>query len=140
MPGNRREHGANTLLHMATLAPDRIEAMVAASAAMYFPEQARAIMAQVPVENQPEKEWEAMRKRHKLGDDQIVALWEWQRGMKDSHDDMNFTPPLLARIKAPTLIVYGALVEHALTAANDLATEEVTEGGAENQRPPLPLG
>ena len=48
-----------------------------------------------------------MRNRHKLGDDQIVALWEWQRGMKDSYDDMNFTPPSLSRITAPTLIVYG---------------------------------
>jgi len=34
-------------------------------------------------------------------------LWEWQRGMADSHDDMNFTPPSLARITASTLIVYG---------------------------------
>jgi pimeloyl-ACP methyl ester carboxylesterase len=99
--------GGNTLLHMATLEPDRIEAMVLVSATMYFPEQARSIMRQVSVENQPAKEWETMRKRHKLGDEQIIALWEWQRGMKDSHDDMNFTPPLLAKIKASTLIVYG---------------------------------
>jgi pimeloyl-ACP methyl ester carboxylesterase len=99
--------GANTLLHMATLQPDRIQAMVLVSAAMYFPEQARVIMRQVQVENQPQKEWEAMRKRHKLGDEQIMALWEWQRGMKDSYDDMNFTPPALARITASTLIVYG---------------------------------
>jgi pimeloyl-ACP methyl ester carboxylesterase len=27
--------------------------------------------------------------------------------MKDSYDHMNFTPPLLARITASTLIVYG---------------------------------
>jgi pimeloyl-ACP methyl ester carboxylesterase len=99
--------GANTLLHMATLQPDRIQAMVLVSATMYFPEQARVIMRQVQVENQPQKEWKAMRKRHKLGDEQIMALWEWQRGMKDSYDDMNFTPPALARITASTLIVYG---------------------------------
>jgi pimeloyl-ACP methyl ester carboxylesterase len=98
--------GANILLHIATMQPDRIESMVLVSPAIYFPEQARAIMRQVPVE-QPQKEWETMRKRHKLGDDQIVALWEWQRGMKDSYDDMNFTPPLLGQIKASTLIVYG---------------------------------
>jgi hypothetical protein len=61
----------------------------------------------VPVENQPAREWEKMRKRHKLGDDQIMALWEWQRSMKDSYDDMNFTPDLLSRIQASTLIVYG---------------------------------
>ena len=93
---------------MATLQPDRIEAMVVVSAAMYFPEQARAIMRRVPAaDNQPPQEWETMRKRHKLGDEQIVALWEWTRGMKDSYDDMNFTPPSLSRITASTLIVYG---------------------------------
>lgn len=97
--------GGNILLHMATLDPDRIEAMVLVSATMYFPEQARKIMRQV--ENQTAAEWATMRKRHKLGDEQIVALWEWQRGMKDSYDDMNFTPPSLHRITASTLIVYG---------------------------------
>ena len=99
--------GANILLHMATMQPGRIEAMVLVSAAMYFPEQARAVMRRVPVDNQPAKEWETMRKRHKLGDDQIVALWEWQRSMGDCYDDMNFTPPLLGTIQASTLIAYG---------------------------------
>ena len=99
--------GGNILLHMATMQPDRIEAMVVVSATMYFPEQARVIMRQVSVENQPAGEWDTMRKRHKLGDDQIRALWEWQRGMKDSYDDMNFTPDSLGRIQASTLIVYG---------------------------------
>jgi pimeloyl-ACP methyl ester carboxylesterase len=99
--------GANILLHMATSQPERIEAMVLVSAAMYFPEQARAVMRQIPVENQPASEWDTMRKRHKLGDEQIKAIWEWSRGMADSYDDMNFTPPSLSRISASTLIVYG---------------------------------
>ena len=99
--------GGNILLHMATMQPERIEAMVLVSATMYFPEQSRAIMRQVPVENQPASEWVTMRKRHKLGDDQIRALFEWQHGMKDSYDDMNFTPESLSRIQASTLIVYG---------------------------------
>jgi pimeloyl-ACP methyl ester carboxylesterase len=65
-------------------------------------------MAQVPkAADQPPQEWEIMRKRHKLRDEQIVALWDWARGMKDSHDDMNFTPTALSRITASTLIVYG---------------------------------
>ena len=97
--------GGNILPHMATIEPERIEAMVVVSATMYFPKQARAIMPQVPVENQSAVEWETIRKRRKLGDEQVVALWEWQRGMKDSDDDMNFTPPVLARITASTLIV-----------------------------------
>jgi pimeloyl-ACP methyl ester carboxylesterase len=100
--------GANTLLHMATMQPDRIEAMVLVSATMYFPDQARAVMRQVAApDEQPAKEWETMRKRHHLGDEQIAALWRWARGMKDSYDDMNFTPPSLSRITASTFIVYG---------------------------------
>jgi pimeloyl-ACP methyl ester carboxylesterase len=99
--------GGNILLHMATMQPQRIAAMVTVSSTMYFPEQARAIMRQIPVENQPPGEWEPMRQRHRLGDDQIMALWEWGRGMSVSYDDMNFTPPLLSRITASTLIVYG---------------------------------
>jgi pimeloyl-ACP methyl ester carboxylesterase len=99
--------GGNILLHMATKKPDRLEAMVVVSATMQFPEQARAVMSQVQVENQTAKEWETMRKRHKLGDDQIIALWEWQRGMKDSYDDMAFTTESLGRIRARTLIIYG---------------------------------
>ncbi|HYM79161.1 MAG TPA: alpha/beta hydrolase [Candidatus Dormibacteraeota bacterium] len=98
--------GGNILLHMATMQPDRIDAMVLVSATMYFPEQARAIMRQVPVDH-PDSEWEIMRKRHRLGDAQITALWDWQRGMKDSYDDMNFTPPLLNGIRASTLVIYG---------------------------------
>src|SRR5262249_51617490 len=77
--------GGNILLHMATLQPDRLEAMVVVSATMYFPEQARKIMQQVPAPaDQPSSEWEIMRKRHKLGDEQIMALWEWQHSLKDS--------------------------------------------------------
>ncbi len=100
--------GGNTLLHMATLQPERIEAMVVVSATMYFPEQARAIMRQIPAAyKQPPQEWERMRKSHKLSDHQITSLWDWTRDMQDSYDDMNFTPPSLSTITASTLIVYG---------------------------------
>jgi pimeloyl-ACP methyl ester carboxylesterase len=99
--------GGNILLHMATHQPKRLQSMVLVSATMYFPEAARAVMRQVPVENQPREQWEIMRRRHKLGDEQILALWKWQRGMNTSYDDMNFTPPLLGAIEASTLIVHG---------------------------------
>ncbi len=71
--------GGNTLLHVATMAPTRIAAMVVVAATPYFPEQARAVMREQPV----------------------------SRFMAEHHDDMNFTPPLLATIQAPTLIVNG---------------------------------
>jgi pimeloyl-ACP methyl ester carboxylesterase len=107
MQGDWHQHGRQHSSQNGDYRTERIEAMVVVSATGYFPEQARAIMQQVPVENQSAVEWETIRKRHTLGDEQIVALWEWQRGMKDSYDDMNFTPPVLARITASTLIVYG---------------------------------
>jgi pimeloyl-ACP methyl ester carboxylesterase len=81
--------GGNILLHMATMQPDRIEAMVVVSATMYFPEQARAIMRQVPTpENQPADARAAMRKSHKLGEQQVAALWNWTREMKDSSSEL----------------------------------------------------
>jgi pimeloyl-ACP methyl ester carboxylesterase len=99
--------GGNTLLHMATMAPERVEAMVVVSATLYFPEQARAVMRQVDPDDQPAEEWRVMRERHKRGDEAIIALWRHQRDLKDSYDDMNFTPPRLSLIEARTLIVYG---------------------------------
>jgi pimeloyl-ACP methyl ester carboxylesterase len=100
--------GGNILLHMATMQPDRIDAMIVVSATMYFPDQARAIMRRVPLpDQQPSQEWERMRRSHKRGDQQIVDLWNWIRSLQDSYDDMNFTPALLSKIGARTLIVYG---------------------------------
>ena len=100
--------GGNILLHIATMQPGRIEAMVVVSATMYFPQQARALMRQVPLpDDQPSQEWERMRRSHKRGDQQIIELWNWARGLQDSFDDMNFTPPFLSKVMAPTLIVYG---------------------------------
>lgn len=100
--------GGNILLHMATMQPDRIEAMIVVSATMYFPNQARAIMRQVPLpDQQPAGEWERMRRSHKRGDAQIIELWGWTRSLADSYDDMNFTPPVLSTVTASTLIVAG---------------------------------
>src|SRR3954466_5157600 len=99
--------GAKTLLHMATQQPQRIEAMVLVSATPYFPAQARAAMAQVSVDAFSEADWNAQRQRHVHGDAQIRLLFDQVRGLKDSYDDMAFTPPLLAAITARTLIVHG---------------------------------
>lgn len=99
--------GAKTLLHMATQQPERIEAMVTASATPYFPEPARAIMTQLTPENRSDAEWEQMRQWHRHGDEQIRKLWMQMNAFKDSYDDMAFTPPHLSTITARTLIVHG---------------------------------
>lgn len=99
--------GAKTLLHMATQQHGRVEAMVLVSATPYFPAPARAAMAQLSVESFKEAEWATLRQRHVHGDQQIRMLFQQMRGLKDTHDDMAFTPPLLGTIAARTLIVYG---------------------------------
>lgn len=99
--------GANTLLHMATQQPDRIEAMIHVSGTPRFPEQARAIMRMMTTEGRSDVEWVEMRRRHHHGDDQIRALWRHAREFADDHEDMNFTPTLLSTMTARTLIVHG---------------------------------
>src|SRR5436190_6314259 len=78
--------GAKTLLHIATLQPARVDAMVLVSATPYFPSPARAAMAQVSVDALDEAAWAAQRLRHPQGDDQIRMLFDQMRGLKDSYD------------------------------------------------------
>ena len=99
--------GGNTLLHMATQQPGRVEAMVLVSATSYYPEQARTVMRQFTIESRTDEEWQFMRQSHKHGDEQIRAIWMHGQALKDSYDDMNFTAPYLSTIAARTLIVYG---------------------------------
>ena len=99
--------GAKTLLHVATLQPERLEAMVLVSATPYFPEATRALMRAAAAVTHTEKEWELMRQWHVQGDEQIRALWDMPNQFADDYDDMSFTPPRLGRIQAQTLIVHG---------------------------------
>jgi pimeloyl-ACP methyl ester carboxylesterase len=99
--------GAKTLLHVATQQPHRTEAMVLVSAAPYFPEHARSLMRAAPAATHSEAEWDLMRQWHVHGDEQIRALWEMPHQFADDYEDMSFTPPRLATIRARTLIVHG---------------------------------
>jgi pimeloyl-ACP methyl ester carboxylesterase len=98
--------GGNVLLHMATMQPERIKAMVLVSATPYFPAQARPIMRQYR-DSLPEQQWEILRRRHPGGDAQIQALLASTQAFADSYDDLSFTPPHLSTIRARTLIVQG---------------------------------
>jgi pimeloyl-ACP methyl ester carboxylesterase len=99
--------GGIALLHIATHAPSRVEAMVVVSAPPYFPAQARAIQAQFSEEALPETERAAMRRRHVHGEAQIGALLAQSRRFSVNHDDVAFTPASLSAITARTLIVFG---------------------------------
>jgi len=99
--------GGMTLIHMATQQPNRIKAMVLISSTSHFPEQCREIQAQTTIANLSEDRWNHYRKIHFHGDEQIRQLIEQFHDMKDSYDDMNFTPPFLSTITAKTLIIHG---------------------------------
>ncbi len=99
--------GGITLLHLAIAHPRRVARMVIVSAPPYFPERARRIQRQWSDAMLGEAEMVRMRERHARGASQIEALFAQARGFADSYDDVNFTPPLLSRIEAETLIVFG---------------------------------
>lgn len=98
--------GGNILLHMATMEPERMSAMVLVSATPWFPEQARTIMRQYKL-TVTEQHREALRRTHPAGDDQIDALLDSAESFAASYGDMNLTPPHLGTIRARTLIVQG---------------------------------
>lgn len=98
--------GGITLLHMATLDPSRLEAMVAVSAPPYFPAQARAIQQQFSESMLGDAELMLMRQRHTQAG-QLDRLFSLARAFADSYEDVNFTPPRLSTITADTLIVFG---------------------------------
>ena len=99
--------GGIALLHLATLEPSTIACMVVVSAPPYFPEQARAIQRQSSEAMFGEATMAHMRASHKYGEPQVQQLIAHARALAQSYDDVNFTPPLLARITADTLIVFG---------------------------------
>lgn len=98
--------GGNILLHMAIQQPHRIKSMAVVSATPYFPEASRTIM-KLPIEDASNEAWEAMRKIHYHGDEQIKMLWTQANAFSTSHDDMNLTIEDLSKISTKTFIVQG---------------------------------
>jgi pimeloyl-ACP methyl ester carboxylesterase len=99
--------GAKTLLHLATLAPSRVERMIIVSATPRFPEATRALFRAAAAAPHSPQEWADMRAQHVRGDEQIAALWKLPAGFADDRIDMAFTLDRLASITAPTLVVAG---------------------------------
>lgn len=97
--------GGITALHMATMRPARVEAMVIVSAPAAFPAQARAIQRGYSDAMLSEAERARMRARHRR-EGQLETLFAQVRAFADG-DDPNFTPERLATITAETLIVFG---------------------------------
>jgi pimeloyl-ACP methyl ester carboxylesterase len=99
--------GGIVLLHLATMVPASIAAMVIVSAPPYFPAPARSLQRHASPSMFGASELALMRSRHAGGDDQLQQLFAESRAFADRYDDVNFTPPYLATITAATLIVFG---------------------------------
>ena len=102
--------GAKTLLHVSTMQPDRVDAMVLVSATPYFPQPLRVAATQftrASFDRLSGAERDALRARHVFGDGQILRLYDMVRSFATSDDDMAFTAATLAAITARTLIVHG---------------------------------
>jgi pimeloyl-ACP methyl ester carboxylesterase len=99
--------GAMTLLHMAAAQPERFEALVVIGVGTYLPAACRSTLATVDADAVPADAMEELRAIHRHGDEQIRALYSWVASLASDETDMVFTPPQLARITAPTLVVHG---------------------------------
>jgi pimeloyl-ACP methyl ester carboxylesterase len=97
--------GGISALHLATLAPARVSAMVVVSAPPRFPDQAKAIQRAFALESLPDGERARLRERHQRAG-QLDALIAQIHAMPEE-DDPHFTPEQLACISAETLIVFG---------------------------------
>ncbi len=99
--------GGMTLLHLATKYPNRIDSMVVIGATTHFPEQTRKLLRNIGASPPSKEELDMLRRCASRGEAQMRELMGQFIGFKDSHEDMNLTPPYLATIKARTLIVHG---------------------------------
>jgi pimeloyl-ACP methyl ester carboxylesterase len=99
--------GGCTLLNMAYLKPGLLTSMVLVSATPYFPESVQKIMQQYSNAEKTEAQWEALRKIHVHGDEQINLLCGHAAEFGKDPDDMNFTPAMLSTIETKTLVVQG---------------------------------
>ncbi len=104
--------GAMTLLHAATLEPERFASLVLIAGTSYFPESSRALQRGLSLDEVPREIAAALRREHPGGDSQVRALVSQFNAMAETYDDMTFTPPHLGTIGAETLIIHGDRDEH----------------------------
>jgi pimeloyl-ACP methyl ester carboxylesterase len=99
--------GAKTLLHVVSLAPDRISRMVLVSPAPRWPEATLALFRAAAAAPHSEAEWRAMRALHVQGDAQIAALWRLPALLAEQAHELAFTAAELQQIETECLIVSG---------------------------------
>lgn len=100
--------GGNTLVHMATQQPARVEAMVLIAGGHRLLSSARKYVRDTSAYEGLSDAQRAARLRVQPGGEaQIRSLLNALRGLADDYDDMSFTPERLSQICARALLVWG---------------------------------
>ena len=97
--------GGLALLHIATRRPERLQRLVLVGTAAYLPAQARERIVAIAADEPGTLAY--LNQFATRGDEQSRMLLRQFRGLATGVDDPSFTPPELAAITAPTLIVHG---------------------------------
>lgn len=100
--------GGNTLVHMATQQPARVEAMVLVAGGHRLLNSARKYVRDTPTyENLAETQRAARLRVQPGGEAQLRSLLDAMRALADDYDDLSFTAERLSQIRARTLLVWG---------------------------------
>ena len=100
--------GGNTLVHMATQQPARMEAMVLIAGGHRLVNSARKYVRETGVYEALSDSSRAAHLRVQPGGEaQVRSLLNTMRGVADDYEDMSFTSERLSQIRARTLLVWG---------------------------------
>lgn len=100
--------GGSTLWHMATMYPDRIEAMVVIAGPIRFPPLVRQNLRAYPqFAELPEPMRQYLTATHPGGAAQIDRILAAFRDIGGNEAEVNFGPTELSRVQARTLIIWG---------------------------------
>ncbi len=99
--------GGNTLVHMATQQPARMEAMVLISGGHRLLSSARKYVREVTYESLSESARTALLRAQPGGEAQVRSLLNAMHGVTDDYEDLSFTSERLSQIRARTLLVWG---------------------------------
>ena len=113
--------GAGVSLHIAARRPERVQKMILIGLGHRVTDAWRATWTRyVPYDSLPPRFRDYWSRIHPGGRPQVDELLGYMRHLADSVEDLNLPPDMIARIKAPTLIILGDRDSHPVEIATEL--------------------
>lgn len=113
--------GAGVSLHLAARVPDRVQAMMLIGLGHRITDEARASWVRYPpFDSLPARYREYYLRIHPGGRPQVDQLLGYLRHLADSTEDLNLPRTMIARIKAPAMIIFGDRDRHPVEIATEL--------------------